>query len=481
MGNVNIKGGYSWIKHIDFILIDVVCLVLSFLISFYVYLEAQVNNQWAVLLVMLVLLNLLLVLILCPYSGILKNPGYVLTVRTIKISVYLFFCSCLVFYVLKVGSNYSRVTILLTMAIYAVLGSVAKILWRHFLLKKHHKEIVEGKFLKDMVVVSESLPDEEFLFNLQVGDIQQFKVKAVYIFPENYSGIRPEKIGDVQIIYNRQEYLSFVYNNEIDAVFINSSYSDPNGNIKDLISHNIEVYFNIASITGFSSDYQDVSSVGINRSLRIKNHTFNVQQISYLKVKRLFDIVLGILGLIPTVIVGIVIKVAYLLHGDADSIFYTQDRIGLNGKSFKVYKFRSMVKDADSMLLDLLDNPAYKSEWERCQKFDNDPRITPWGQKLRKLSMDEMPQFLNVINGTMSLIGPRPLVPGELENHDGLDLYNRVKPGITGWWACNGRSNIEYRERLELEYYYVQHVSLELDLMCVMRTVKCLVDRRGAK
>ena len=130
-----------------------------------------------------------------------------------------------------------------------------------------------------------------------------------------------------------------------------------------------------------------------------------------------------------------------------------------------------MVSNAEEVLKELLKNEKYRKEWEANQKFENDPRITKIGNFLRKTSLDEVPQLLNVLKGDMSLVGPRPLVEGELEAHDGLKLYNQAKPGITGWWGCNGRSNTDYRERLELEYYYIKHCSLYLDILCILKTV----------
>ena len=102
------------------------------------------------------------------------------------------------------------------------------------------------------------------------------------------------------------------------------------------------------------------------------------------------------------------------------------------------------------------------------------------GGFLRKTSLDEVPQFINVLKGDMSVIGPRPLVPGELEQHGGLQLYNQVKPGITGWWGCNGRSNTTYDERLELEYYYVKNCSLWMDALTVVKTAVVILKRDGA-
>ena len=134
-----------------------------------------------------------------------------------------------------------------------------------------------------------------------------------------------------------------------------------------------------------------------------------------------------------------------------------------------------------SSLTNLLKDPKYQKEWDEYQKLSNDPRITKIGRLLRRTSLDEFPQMINVMVGDMSLVGPRPLVSGELESHDGLKLYQRVKPGITGWWGCNGRSNIDYRERLELEYYYVKHCSLYLDLLCIGRTLLAVLRRDGAQ
>ena len=114
-------------------------------------------------------------------------------------------------------------------------------------------------------------------------------------------------------------------------------------------------------------------------------------------------------------------------------------------------------------------------------EMKNDPRITKIGRHLRRTSLDEFPQFINVLKGDMSLVGPRPLVEGELTDHNGRTLYNRVKPGITGWWACNGRSNINYRERQELEYYYVKNFSLYLEILCIVRSALAVLKRDGAQ
>ena len=140
-----------------------------------------------------------------------------------------------------------------------------------------------------------------------------------------------------------------------------------------------------------------------------------------------------------------------------------------------------MVPNADVVLQEMLKEEKWREQWKENQKFDDDPRITKIGKILRKTSVDELPQLINVLFGDMSLVGPRPLVEGELEAHGGLELYHRVRPGITGWWACNGRSNIDYRERLDLEYYYVKNFSLYLDFLIMVRTVVAIIKKDGAQ
>lgn len=227
---------------------------------------------------------------------------------------------------------------------------------------------------------------------------------------------------------------------------------------------------NESSILNSSSD---ISSKSLIRTIR---------RVIYLFVKRLFDISCSLIGIIAMLPIAIIVKISYLLHGDKKTIFYTQNRIGKNGKIIKMYKFRSMVYNADEVLKEMLKKPKYKKEWKLYQKFENDPRITKVGNILRKTSLDEIPQFINILKGDMSMIGPRPLIEGELDEHNGNhEIYEKVRPGLTSWWACNGRSGIEYDERLELEYFYVNNMSLWLDIKCIFKTISAVVFKKGAK
>ena len=209
---------------------------------------------------------------------------------------------------------------------------------------------------------------------------------------------------------------------------------------------------------------------------------FKIRKGMYFIIKRVFDLICSILGIILIIPITIIVKLIYVCTGDFYSIIIKQERIGKNGKPFKFYKFRSMIPHADEALKEILKDPKYKKEWDLNQKLENDPRITKIGKLLRKTSVDELLQFINVFLNDMSLIGPRPLVRGELDAHNGNhEIYERVKPGITGWWACNGRSATTYAKRLKLEYFYVEHCSLWLDIKCIFLTFKVVITKSGAK
>ncbi len=208
----------------------------------------------------------------------------------------------------------------------------------------------------------------------------------------------------------------------------------------------------------------------------------NIKHKLYCIIKDVFDILFSFIGMIVMLIFAIILKVSYVITGDFHPIFFTQKRIGKNGKDFKMYKFRTMIPDAEIKLKELLKEEPYKSQWKQNQKLDNDPRITKIGKLLRKTSLDELPQFINIYIGDMSIIGPRPLVKGELDDHNGNHaVYESVRPGITGWWACNGRSATTYDERLELEYYYINNRNFILDLKCIYHTIKAILFGKGAK
>ena len=208
------------------------------------------------------------------------------------------------------------------------------------------------------------------------------------------------------------------------------------------------------------------------------------KKIVYRFIKRIIDIIGGLVGIVLLIPITIVLYLISIFSKENKGpIFYEQLRVGKNGKYFRIYKFRTMIIGADKILKKYLEeNEEARIEFEKNQKLEYDPRLTKLGKILRKTSLDEFPQFINVLKGDMSLIGPRPLVEGELDAHNGNHkLYESVKPGITGYWGVNGRSNTTYEERLKLEYYYAKNFSFWLDTKIFFKTIISIVKREGAK
>lgn len=200
-------------------------------------------------------------------------------------------------------------------------------------------------------------------------------------------------------------------------------------------------------------------------------------------IKRIVDIIGGLIGVITLIPLTIIIYIARkVLHEDDGPIFYDQLRIGKNGKVFKMYKYRSMVIGADEILKEYLEkNEEARREYKEYKKLKNDPRITRVGKFLRKTSLDEFPQFINVLKGDMSLVGPRPYLPREKEDMGEYYTYIiKTKPGITGFWQISGRSDVTFDDRLKMDYDYNKNTSLKNDLKILVKTVLNVMKKEGA-
>lgn len=210
----------------------------------------------------------------------------------------------------------------------------------------------------------------------------------------------------------------------------------------------------------------------------------SIEKVSlYAIIKRFFDIIVGLIGLIILIPIMLIVKIASMCTGDFYKIILTQNRIGKNGKEFKFYKFRSMIKDADEALFKMLaENEEIAKEYKINKKLKNDPRITKVGKFLRRTSIDELPQLINVLKGDMSLIGNRPYLPREKEDMgDSFDEIVKTKPGITGYWQVSGKENSTFERRLELEKYYSNNKSLKLDVKIFFKTFTAIFKGHGAE
>lgn len=220
---------------------------------------------------------------------------------------------------------------------------------------------------------------------------------------------------------------------------------------------------------------ENIATAGINaqRGIQVKKN-----KKIYIKVKRVIDAILATIALIILSPLFAIIAIAIKLDSKGP-VFFEHKRIGKNGKIIKLYKFRSMVVNAEELIKSF--TPEQMKEYKENYKLTNDPRITRVGKFLRKTSLDELPQLLNIINGDLSIIGPRPVVADELEKYGvNKDKFLSVTPGLTGYWAANGRSNTTYEQRMQMELYYIDNLSLKMDIKVFFKTILSVVKKEGA-
>ncbi len=205
-------------------------------------------------------------------------------------------------------------------------------------------------------------------------------------------------------------------------------------------------------------------------------------RIRHLPLKRTFDIIFSICALILGSPLFLFIAIVTFLS--SGKVFYSHERLGRGGIPFRCYKFRSMYANADKRLKEILEHDLSKrEEWEKNFKLKNDPRVTPIGGFLRKTSLDELPQFWNVLKGDLSIVGPRPVVQAELNKYFGIKAYKilSVRPGLTGPWQVSGRSNINcYQQRIKLDEFYIDNQSFLLDLKLIAKTLPAVIMSEGA-
>ncbi len=198
--------------------------------------------------------------------------------------------------------------------------------------------------------------------------------------------------------------------------------------------------------------------------------------------KRTIDIIASIFGIIALLPLTICVYIANLICKDRGPVFYTQNRIGHNGKIFKMYKYRSMIVGADDKLEKYLEeNEEARKEFKQYKKLKDDPRVTKVGKFIRKTSIDEFPQFINVLKGEMSLVGPRPYLEKEREDMNGYYQYIvTCKPGLTGLWQVSGRNDCTFDERIDLDMEYYNNHNLKMDVKIIFKTVEKILKKEGA-
>jgi Undecaprenyl-phosphate galactose phosphotransferase WbaP len=353
-----------------------------------------------------------------------------------------------------------------------------------FRITLHNRGSLIGWWGKPVVIYGDLKNVQDLISHLYSSRRMGYKPICVILDPLEY-----KKIVELQSPFEKKKIPCFLYSKEllnelsgqkIDTIFLVSSDSEVSAK-QDSLFHELSLYFkNVIFVLRNSM----LGSLDI-RLLDIEGHPaliakYNLLNPIHQNLKRIFDLVFSILSLVATLPLFIFCAIAIRLDTPGPVLFI-QERMGKNGKIIKLFKFRSMVNEAELNIPEILaNNPNLKKEYEIHHKIRKDPRLTRVGKLLRKTSLDELPQFINVIQGEMSIVGPRAYLPEEKEMMgEYLNIIQRVSPGLTGWWQVMGRNQVTFQRRLTLDEYYISNYSMWMDFYIIIKTIWVIFSLSG--
>lgn len=479
------KNSSGWLKHLDFIVLDLLCVQLAFYVSY--VLRHGDWNPYAVPLyrnmaIFAELADLIVIFIFESYKNVLKRGYYKEFALSVKQAVMFVLVCSLYLITIQDGDDYSRITLFMTSGIYGVLTYVVRILWKRYLESR-----MKNGGDSSLIIVTTSSIAEEIVKNVKEHNYEMQQINGVIIVDKDMVG---EVIEDIPVISDEEHAAEILRQIWVDEVFIILDEKAPYP--KELIERcsemGLTVHLGLTKVTNSTLGKQTIGKVG---GYTVLTTSINVMTMKQAFMKRTIDILAGLVGCLATGIIFIFIAPAIYIASPGP-IFFSQERIGQNGKIFKMYKFRSMYMDAEERKAELMKENKMSSNL--MFKMDFDPRIignkilpdgtkkTGIGQFIRSTSLDEFPQFFNVLIGQMSLIGFRPCLKSEYEEYD---FHHRariaMKPGITGMWQVSGRSDItDFEEVVKLDTEYIRNWSMGLDFKILFKTVAAVLKRDGS-
>ena len=346
---------------------------------------------------------------------------------------------------------------------------IIHLIWKKILVKHYTSETNQNKCM----IVTHRRYLDDFMAMIERNNNGFFRIVGIILLDDEISE-EDRVINGIKVI-KRSEMLEYFRQNAVDEVYIKARKSDSSYITNLFLSMGVIVH---VSLNVFISDLPNVSIDTVEDTTLVTTN-INSSNFGQMAVKRLFDIFVSVIGLIFTGI--LIIFVAPIIKKQSPGpVFFKQERVGKNGRRFKMYKFRSMYMDAEERKKELM---AQNQMQGLMFKMDDDPRIIPIGKFLRKTSLDEFPQFLNILKGDMSLVGTRPPTVDEVEMYH-LHHLSRlaIKPGLTGMWQTSGRSDItDFEEVVRLDNEYIRNFSLWLDLKIIAKTFGAVLGMKGSK
>ena len=413
------KDSEEWLKHIDFIILDMICLQLAYILAFAI--SGYGFNPYATIIyrnmaVFLELADLVVIFAYGTMKSVLKRGYYQDFAVTLKHSIMVGALAIIYLFLIQQGQYFSRMALVLTVVIYLIFTYLAREFWKKFLRKK----MKDGGERKLLIITTEAVA-EQVVTNMQQNNYARYTLAGAAVIDADWTG---KRINGVLVVANEETAPMYVCQEWIDEVLIviPEALPYPSELIEKLTETGVTIHLNLAKITNIPGKKQFVEKVG---NYTVLTTSINYASSKQLLLKRLMDIAGGIVGCILTGIICIFVGPAIYLASPGP-IFFAQERVGKNGKKFKMYKFRSMYMDAEERKAELM--KENKLGDGKMFKLDFDPRVignkilpdgthkTGIGDFIRRTSLDEFPQFFNVLKGDMSIIGVRDIIGTTREN-----------------------------------------------------------------
>lgn len=467
----------SLIKHYVFLGIDLLALTIAFILSNYLRFR-EINlreyenlyiNVFVISAVACVAGNIILKL----DKHIFDRGAYQEFLAVCKSSFCIGVAVMVYFFLSQQGINYSRLQWAYYFIIYFVISYIGHQAAK-WIIAKYYKS---SRSCKKIMLITSSDKVEDILDKFQRRNNWYFEIIGITIVDRDMAGVEIQKIP---VIANMETMLEKAKNIALDGVFINVSYRshalfDVRQTLHDFQQMGIIVHVNIDALELDVTD-KVIENLGF---FKVVSYASKLREPGQLVLKRCMDLAGGMVGALLTLIIGFFVAIAIKLDSPGPVIF-SQNRVGKNGRHFKMYKFRSMYIDAEERKKDLMQ----QNEMQGAMfKITNDPRITKVGRFIRKYSIDELPQFFNVVKGDMSLVGTRPPTVEEVQKYK-TEQKRRlsVTPGMTGLWQTSGRSEIyDFDEIVKLDLEYIDKWSIGLDIKLLVKTIVVCVRGDGAK
>ena len=472
------KNGKDWFKHWDFILIDLLCMQISYIAAFMLrhgrYLP-YVEDKYRVMAPVMALLGVAVAATTSNYYKILRRGYYKEFLSSFKYVCIVMAGSLAYMFMTQNSESYSRVMFTTMFGINVVLSWVLRSIHKKIVIRR----ITRREGHRSTVAITSLNKAEDVVRSIVDSKLEDIHLAGIVVIDKDY---RPDSsILGIPIVADKNTVVSYIKSNWVDEVFINlnDSYEEMQiaGELADeFMEMGITVHTALTRGEEFTANREVEKFAGFT----VLSSSIAMVTPGQMLAKRVMDILGGIVGCILMVIAFIFVAPIIFIKSPGPVIF-KQERVGKNGKTFKIYKFRSMYMDAEERKKELMEQN--KMSDGMMFKIDDDPRIIKGiGSFIRKYSIDELPQFWNILIGDMSLVGTRPPTVDEWEKYE---LHHRkrlaIKPGLTGMWQVSGRSNIvDFEKIVELDTKYIAEWNLGLDIKIILKTIMVVLRKEGS-